>query len=214
MSAATGITRNEAEAILGVHPQTFQRALDRGAIPTVDVGSRRLIVREGLEDAWNNRPRQRVRTGQVRPAVLPQGRQSPAPLAPSSPVSPRSAPPQRRAGLGGSPLQELDTWDLPPIPGPDEPPRLEEQKAWTEFTKRYREQIALLKETEQLVYKKDYDKAHNAVIQEIIRQMDLLPKLIQQRIPKISEEEREEIEDMIRAAFEVVSSQTFEDLAE
>ena len=195
---SAGVTRKEAEAILGIHPQQMQRGLDRGWFQIIDCeDGRRLIKREGLEEAWANRPRQRVKPSKA-PAAAPAAK----------------PPAQRRTPTTeeGEPLS-LETWELPEIPAGGEAPRLEEQKGWREFTNRYRDQLALLKDAKLLVYKEDYDKAHNAAMQALIRQCELFPRIIGQRIPKITVEDIEEIEDIIREGLAVVSTLEFEELA-
>lgn len=184
-----GITRTEAEKLLGIHPQTMSRALENKVFELIEQpDGRRLIKREGLEEAWANRKRERIR-------------KSSGPPPPPRPSRP-------------SPGGGLEAWELPAIPNGAEAPRLEEQKAWNEFTKRYREQLALMKEAELLVYKEDYDKAQNAVLQEIVRQCERLPKTIQQRIPKLTVEDMEEIEDMIREMLGSIANSEFTELEE
>jgi hypothetical protein len=194
---SAGVTRKEAEAILGIHPQQMQRGLDRGWFQIIECeDGRRLIKREGLEEAWANRPRQRVKPSKA--AV----------------VAPAAKPPARRRAPtteDGGPLS-LETWELPKIPTGGEWPRLEEQKGWREFTNRYRDQLALLKDAGLLVYREDYDKAHNAARQALVRQCELFPKIIGQRIPKLTVEDIEEIEDIIREGLTVVSALEFEEL--
>lgn len=192
--SADGITRAEAERILGIHPQQMQRAIDGGWVPIIaEPGGRRLIKREGLEEAWANRPRRNIKPAKTR-----------AKATVAATAVPRQA---ERGGL-------LEEWELPQIPSDGKAPNLEDQKAWNEFTKRYREQLALMKDAELLVYKEDYDKAQNAVLQEIVRQCERLPRTIQQRISKLTVEDMEEVEDMIRDMLSVIASAEFAELEE
>jgi len=206
------ITISEALKILGCSKSQLYPLLDSGHVQTVERGGKRCVVREGLESSWNNRPRRRI--------MQPR---KPRPAPPQSPSSPPAEPRKARratrtsatppAASNGDP-SILGGYGFPEIPKHGTVPNLEEQKAWTEFNKRYKTHLELFKDAKLLVFKEDYDKAQNAVIQEIIRQGDILPRIIQQRIPKLTVEDMEEIEDIVREMFSVVSDAEYEQLDE
>jgi hypothetical protein len=221
------ITRTEAERLLGAHPQQIKRLIDKGWIETFEAGGRTWIVREGLEEKWKNRPLQKIRPKKPKPPPPPAApptpkAESPTPSAPApEPLEPRAPSPRgRRAtrvaatapAAGPADPGALLAYGFPEIPKPGTVPNLEEQKAWTEFNKRFTTHLQLFKDAGILVFKDDYDKAQNAVIQEIIRQGDILPRIIQQRIPKLTVEDMEEIEDIVREMFSAVASANFEEL--
>ena len=149
-----------------------------------------------------------------KPTIIP-------PLAEPLAPDPKPARPRRATRASPTPPSAGDAdptilggYGFPEIPKAGTVPILEEQKAWTEFNKRYKTHLELFKDANLLVFKEDYDKAQNAVIQEIIRQGDILPRIIQQRIPKLTVEDMEEIEDIVREMFTVVSDAEFEELDE
>ena len=207
------VTIAEALQILGCSKSQLYPLMDSGAIKTVERGGKRCVVRDGLEASWSNRPRRRImQPRKPKPAPPPPPAEPPAP----NPVPVR---PRRATRTSPTPPAAVDTdpsilggYGFPEIPRPGTVPNLEEQKAWTEFNKRYKTHLDLFKDAGLLVFKEDYDKAQNAVIQEIIRQGDILPRIIQQRIPKLTVEDMEEIEDIVREMFTVVSDAEFEDL--
>jgi hypothetical protein len=215
------ITISEALKILGCSKSQLYPLLDSGHVQTVERGGKRCVVREGLESSWNNRPRRRImQPRKPKPGAPGAPAPQPAPPSPSQlPAEPRKA---RRATRTSATPPAADDGDpsilggygFPEIPRPGTVPNLEEQKAWTEFNKRYKTHLELFKDAKLLVFKEDYDKAQNAVIQEIIRQGDILPRIIQQRIPKLTVEDMEEIEDIVREMFSVVSDAEYEQLDE
>ena len=91
-------------------------------------------------------------------------------------------------------------------------PEYGKSRARSEYEKANLLELERKRKENLLIYKIDYDKAQNAVIQEIIRQGDILPRIIQQRIPKLTVEDMEEIEDIVREMFTVVSDAEFEEL--
>ena len=212
------ITIAEALQILGCSKSQLYPLLDSGVVKTAERGGKRCVVRAGLEDSWNNRPRRRImQPRKPKPAPAPPPLLDPAP--PVEPPKPRPAPGRRATRTSATPPAAGDAdpsilggYGFPEIPRPGTVPNLEEQKAWTEFNKRYKTHLDLFKDAGLLVFKEDYDKAQNAVIQEIIRQGDILPRIIQQRIPKLTVEDMEEIEDIVREMFTVVSDAEFEEL--
>ena len=220
MSGSDGpglISRSEAEKLLGAHPQQLKRLLDSGWIESVKQAGRLWVVSDGLREKWENRPRRRVK--QARPCSASVAATLAEPTPPADPTKPRPAPGRRATRTSATPPAAVDAdpsvlggYGFPEIPRPGTVPNLEEQKAWTEFNKRYKTHLDLFKDAGLLVFREDYDKAQNAVIQEIIRQGDILPRIIQQRIPKLTVEDMEEIEDIVREMFAAVSDAEFEDL--
>ena len=186
---------NEAVKILGIHKPQLYRAMEAGAIPTRDVAGKRMIVREGLEEAWENRPRRLVR--------------GPTSEAGKARAKERRPPP---------PQTEQD-WPDPPGEGadclprrPSKTPNLEEERAWKEWELNYKARRDNLIADGKLVHREDMQAALNGVLAELLNRAHEVGRQIALLIPQLKTEEVEIIDKVVLQLFEEVSSLDFENL--
>ena len=186
---------NEAVKILGIHKPQLYRAMEAGAIPTRDVAGKRMIVREGLEEAWENRPRRLVR--------------GPTSEAGKARAKERRPPP---------PQTEQD-WPDPPGEGadclprrPSKTPNLEEERAWKEWELNYKARRDNLIADGKLVHREDMQAALNGVLAELLNRAHEVGRQIALLIPQLKTEEVEIIDKVVLQLFEEVSNLDFENL--
>jgi hypothetical protein len=188
---------NEAVKILKIFKPQLYRAMEAGAIPTKEVNGKRMIIREGLEEAWENRPRRLVRvpTSEAGKARAKER---------------RPPPPQTDQDWPEPPGERPD--GLPPRPGADETPNLEVQKAWREYELRRKAHRENLVSEGILIFKSDMQAAFNGVLAELLNRAHEVGRQIALQIPQLKTEEVEIIDKVVLQLFEEVSKLDFENL--
>ena len=186
---------NEAVKILGIHKPQLYRAMEAGAIPTKDVTGKRMIIREGLEEAWENRPRRLVR--------------GPTSEAGKARAKERRPPP---------PQTEQD-WPDPPGEGadclprrPSKTPNLEEERAWKEWELKYKARRDNLIADGKLVHRDDIKAAFSGVLAELLNRAHEVGLQIKLQMPQLTTEEVCIIDKVVLSIFEEVSNLDYENL--
>jgi hypothetical protein len=201
------VTIQEAAKILGLPSRTeLYRVLQAGGVlKEVQQGGKRLIVREGLEEAWENRPRRRI--------------QAPTSEAGRAGAKARQESAARRPRAAKQPSP--GDWPAPPGEnGPGLPkiphgmPSLEEERAWLEFEKRYEKRRENMKEDGLLIYKTDAKQAIGAVLAELLNRAHGCARQVRLQLPHITGEDVVVIERVFLAIFDEVSKLDFEDLGQ
>jgi hypothetical protein len=190
---------NEAVKILGIHKPQLYRAMEAGAIPTKDVAGKRMIIREGLEEAWENRPRRLVR-GPTSEAGKARAKERQSPPPPSRAEQDWPDPPGERPD------------GLPPRPNAEETPNLEVQKAWREYELRRKAHRENLVNEGILIFKSDMEAAFNGVLAELLNRAHEVGRQVTLLIPQLKTEEVEIIDKVVLQLFEEVSRLDFENL--
>jgi hypothetical protein len=153
------------------------------------------LYREGLKEAFANRP-QRI----VSPARTEKG---------------RAARHQSREVRGSGPpsVEELQGDGLPDIDGlparPQGTPKLEDERAWVEYERRYKLRMESLTEAKKLVYREDYDTANKLVLSQLRQRAERIAPLLRTRIPGLPIEIFEEVERLVREMLEGIADHDY-----
>lgn len=233
-SAGGTVSIGKAAELLGLRSRNeLYRLIDSGYLPSVEeVRGQRAVKRlylDGLEKLWANRPRneihpprtaegraERRRSQAIRAGQAGAGEE--APVRPRRQRTSEGVAVQVEERPPGDPRDQ--GWDdgllgngglgLPGLPTTT--PNLEDQKAWTEFEKRYKIRMENMKEAGLLVYREDYDAAYRAVIAQIKSRVERIGKLLQVRKPTIGRDVIEAVEELSREALEAVADYDFAEL--
>jgi len=200
-----GISIQEAARLLGVTSrEQIYRAIKSGHLKIAEGSGTQdqpyRLVREGLEEAWANRPLKMVRTARTEKG--------------------RAEKERARAIREGSPpvLDELAADELPSVDGlpkaPRGKPNLEDEKAWVEYERRYKLKLENMKEEGLLVYREDYDRANMAVLAQLKLRVERIAPLLRVRMPGLDITIFEEVERLTREALEGVASPDYSEEAE
>lgn len=190
----------EASRILGITSrEMIYRLIRENVLPVASgCGTKAQpwrLYREGLREAFANRP-QRI----VSPARTEKG---------------RAARQQSREARGGGPppVEELQGDGLPDIDGlparPQGTPKLEDERAWVEFEKRYNLRMDSLAKAKKLVYREDYDAANSLVRSQLKQRAERIAPLLRTRIPGLSIEIFEEVERLVSEMLEGVADNDY-----
>lgn len=201
------VTIKEAAEILGLPSRTeLYRVLQAGGVLTeVERGGKRMLLREGLEEAWANRPRRRIQA-----PTSEAGRAGARARQESAARRPRAAKRPPPADWPEPPGE-----DSPGLPGiPRGTPNLEEERAWVEFEKRYKSRRDNMKEDGLLIYKTDATQAIGAVLAELLNRAHGCARQVRLQLPHITGEDVVVIEKVFLAIFDEVSKLDFEDLGQ
>ena len=201
------VTIQEAAKILGLPSRTeLYRVLKAGGVlKEVERGGRRLIVREGLEEAWANRPRRRIQapTSEAGRAGAKARQEAVA----HRPRAARRPPPEdwpEPPGENGAGLPRI----------PSGMPSLEEERAWLEFEKRYEKRRENMQRDGLLIYKTDATRAIGAVLAELLNRAHGCARQVRLQLPHITGEDVVVIEKVFLAIFDEVSKLDFDDLGQ
>ena len=189
------ITPTEAKQILHCHQQQLYRAMNAGSIRFKEVGGKRMVFREGLEQAWEDRARRRV--------------QAPTSEAGKARAKERRPPP---------PQAEQD-WPDPPGEGadclprrPSKTPNLEEERAWKEWELKYKARRDNLIADGKLVHRDDIKAAFSGVLAELLNRAHEVGLQIKLQMPQLTTEEVCIIDKVVLSIFEEVSNLDYENL--
>jgi hypothetical protein len=170
--------------------------MDAGSIRFKEVNGNRMVFREGLEQAWEDRSRRRV--------------QAPTSEAGKARAKERRPPPPERT--------EQD-WPDPPGEGADclprrpyKTPNLEEERAWKEWELKYKARRDNLVADRKLVYREDIKAAFSGVLAELLNRAHEVGLQIKLQMPQLTTEEIYVIDKVVLSMFEEVSNLDYESL--
>ena len=230
------VSVGKAAELLGLRSRNeLYRLIESGYLPSVEAERGQQVVKrlylDGLEELWANRPRSEVhpprtaegRAARARAQAIRSRQVAGGEGEQARPRQRRTSTGERRPGGDAPPGDPREAgWDdgllsdgglgLPAMP--QGTPNLEDQKAWTEFEKRYKIRMENMKEAGLLVYREDYDAAYRAVIAQIKTRVERIGKLLQVRKPMIGMDVVEAVEELAREALEAVADYDFAELEE
>jgi hypothetical protein len=169
--------------------------MDAGSIRFKEVNGNRMVFREGLEQAWEDRARRRVQapTSEAGKARAKQRR-------PPPPQTDQDWPDPSGEGADSLPKR------------PSKTPNLEEERAWKEWELNYKARRDNLIADGKLVHREDMQAALNGVLAELLNRAHEVGRQIALLIPQLKTEEVEIIDKVVLQLFEEVSSLNFENL--
>lgn len=205
------ITFSQAASVLGCHYQQIKRLVAREWFPTAEQNGELMIVREGLEQRWRDRPRLRNR-----PLVAPPEAKT-VEQEPDQPPRARGGRPRKAPAEPGS-ERPADRQHMPrPARGVDERgdvPDWNVERSWTEYERNRGLMMDNLVKEGKLVYKEDIEIAYNAVFSQMLTRGHSAAKQIKLQIPHLSLEEINVIESIILDIFQQTADHDYGDLPE
>jgi len=207
------ITFSQAASVLGCHYQQVKRLVEREWFPTVEQNGELMIVREGLEQRWRDRPRLRNR-----PLVAPPGAREAKGGAdkPPAPTAKRGRPRKAPADPGEDRPPERQHRPMPErgVDERGEAPDWNVERSWTEYERNRGLMMDNLIKEGKLVYRQDMEIAYNAVLSQMLTRGHSAAKQIKLQIPHLTPEEIGIIETIILDIFQQTAEHNYEELSE
>ena len=206
------ITFSQAASVLRCHYQQIKRLVEREWLPTRERNGEVMIVREGLEQRWRDRPRLRNRPLVAPPVTREEHATEEAPAPKAKRGRPRKAP--MDPGEDRPPERQHR-----PMPerGADErgePPDWNVERSWTEYERNRGLMMDNLIKEGKLVYREDMEIAYNAVLSQMLTRGHSAAKQIKLQIPHLTLEEVGIIESIILDIFQQTAEHDYQELSE
>jgi len=182
------VTPTEACQILGCHKQQLYRLRDSGYLPNEQQNGNWVLARQGLEEAWANRPIKKT----MQSLGQKSGRKPKSDQAQKKDQDPRPRDSDRRGAV----------------------PDYNVERAWTEYEKNRRQKMENDITEGLLVFREDFETATAAIYAQALTLGHAAAKQIKLQIPDLTMEQMLIIEKIVLNVFEQVSVSEFEDLPE